>query len=260
MQADSRHRPAAFEGYEGLLQSDVGFSPKRGYTHSSSTIIGGSHICQRVRRRNRESLLNCWERISFLIYGLYSREDARTGVGEYCRLSWDILHSKPSPLPDDIRERILQLGEDYPIKDAIKYLKSSDCYHGWTDELRYLFFRYEEYLARKNGQEVENIQWEHIWATNASQSIEHIRPQSDKRMPEDIKHTLGNLMLLPPQINSQLQDTPPQNKIESYRSTGFHHANEVVTMLEASPGWSKKACKDREKKLLQWAAREWGED
>ena len=139
-------------------------------------------------------------------------------------------------------------------------LKGFDCYHGWTDELRYFFFRYEEYLARKNEQEVENIKWEHVWANNAAQSIEHIRPQRDERMPEDIKHTLGNLMLLPPQINSRLQDTQPQNKIESYRGTGFQHADEVADMLQASPRWSKQTCKDRERRLLQWAEREWRED
>ena len=209
---------------------------------------------------DRKSLLDCWERVSFRTYGLYDR-DARTGAGGYCRLSWEILRSEPSLLPDDIRECILQLGKDYPIKeikDVNECLKGFDCYHGWTDELRYFFFRYEEYLARKNGQEVENIKWEHVWANKASQSIEHIRPQSEA--PEDIKHTLGNLMLLPLNLNSKLRDKPPREKAESYRRTGFYHVDEVVTMLETSPSWSKKTCKRRERRLLEWAAREWGED
>ena len=206
---------------------------------------------------DRKSLLDCWERVSFRIYGLHGK-DARTRVGDCCKLSWEVLGSKLSP--DDIRKRIRQIGERYPIEEAIHGLRGNDCYSDWRDELRYFLFRYEEHLAEERGLNVNNIHWEHIWAKNASQSIEHIRPQSDVKTPEDIKHTLGNLMLLPPQINSQLQDTQPQNKIESYRGTGFYHADEVVEMLEASPSWSKKTCKRRERRLLEWAAREWGED
>ena len=208
---------------------------------------------------DRKSLLDCWERVSFRIYGLYNR-DARTGAGGYCRLSWEILRSESSLLPDDIRNRIRQIGERYPIEEAIHGLRGNDCYNDWGDELRYFLFRYEEHLAEEHGLNVNNIHWEHVWANNAVQSIEHIRPQSDERMPEDIKHTLGNLMLLPPQINSRLQDKPPRDKINSYRRTGFYHADEVVEMLETSPSWSKKTCKRRERRLIQWAAREWGED
>ena len=202
---------------------------------------------------DRKMLLDCWERVSFLIYGLHAK-DARTQVGEYCNLSWDILYRDLSS--DEIRERIHQLSRNFPIEEAINGLRGEDCYYGWTDEIRYFFFRYEEHLATCNNLNADNLYWEHIWANNASQSIEHIRPQSEA--PEDIKHTLGNLMLLPPNLNAELQDRPPRSKLDSYRRTGFHHADEVVEMLGRSPKWSRKTCRQREEKLLRWAADEWG--
>ena len=202
---------------------------------------------------DRKHLLDEWERISFLIYGLYST-NAKFHVGEYCRLSWNIIHSElPS---NDILDHIRKLGEDYPVEKAIKEYRGTDFYNKWTDELRYFLFRYEEHLAEKEGLKMDNKHWEHIWAKKASQSIEHIRPQSEA--PDDMKHTLGNLMLLPPNINSKLQNKPPQQKADEYLKTGFYHAREVAEMLENSPRWSKRACKQREEKLLSWAAVEWG--
>ena len=202
--------------------------------------------------RRRRELLAVWERVSFRIYGLWDK-DARTGVGDYVRLAWDVINEKMSV--DDIHAGILDIGSWYPIQDAVKALRKTNCYSGWTDDLRYLLFRYEEHLARERRKKVDNVQWELVWSKNASLSIEHIWPQS--AAPEDVKHTLGNLMLLPPGRNSQLGDQSPGDKVESYRETGFLHAAEVADMLDGA-SWSKKACEKRERKILEWASQEWG--
>ena len=203
---------------------------------------------------DRKMLLDCWERVSFLIYGLHKKRTQTQGR-KYRRLSWDICQLYLSP--GQIRQRIQKLSSDFPINEAINSLRGNDCYNKWEDQLRYFLFRYEEHLATCNN---SNFYWEpvwkHVWANSALQSIEHIRPQSEA--PEDIKHTLGNLMLLPLDLNRKLRDKPPREKLDSYRETGFHHAKEVAEMLERHPKWSKKACKQREKKLLRWAADEWG--
>ncbi len=208
-------------------------------------------------------LLAIWERVSFRIYGLHDK-DARTGVGDYCRLAWDIVNTDISF--EDVYERIRRIGSMYPIEDGIEKMRSgfrpetagnADCYTDWTDQLRYLLFRYEEHLAEKSGESIDNNHWEFIWAKEANLSIEHIRPQSTA--PDDIKHSMGNLMLLPPGMNSRLSNKPPREKAATYRKTGFHHASEVADMLEASPGWSKGTCKRREKKILDWVRKEWGD-
>ena len=51
-------------------------------------------------------LLETWEKVSFRIYGL-NNKDARTGVGGYCRLAWDVVHGKVSA--EEFRERILEI-------------------------------------------------------------------------------------------------------------------------------------------------------
>ena len=211
---------------------------------------------------DRKMLLDCWERVSFLTYGLHKKR-TQSQAGEYRRLSWDICRLDLSP--DQIRRRIQQLSGDLSIEDAIENLRgkrgrNGNCYDNWKDQLRYFLFRYEEHLATCNNSNADNFYWEsvwkHVWENSPSQSIEHIRPQS--KAPEDIKHTLGNLMLLPLDLNRKLRDKPPRKKLDSYRETGFHHAKEVAEMLKRSPKWSKKACRQREEKLLRWAADEWG--
>ena len=197
---------------------------------------------------DRQNLLDEWERISFLIYGLHANY-ATFRPSEYCRLSWIIINSElPS---NDILDHIRKLGKKCTVKDAIKKYRGDNFYTNWTEQLRYFLLRYEEYLAEKNGQKADNIHWERVWA------IEHIRPQ--KEAPDEVKHTLGNLMLLPPITNSKLQDKPPQQKADEYKKTRLYHAIEVAEMLKKNPKWSKKACKQREKKLLSWAADEWAE-
>ena len=40
-------------------------------------------------------------------------------------------------------------------------------------------------------------------------------------MPDKSQHRLGNLVLLPPKLNSALQDKPAQGKAAHYRKTGL---------------------------------------
>lgn len=206
-----------------------------------------------IEERRRCELLEIWEKVSFRIYGLWDK-DARTGVGDYVRLAWDVINGDISV--KDTRARLLDIGLEYPIEGAIKGLRKTNCYSAWTDDLRYLLFRYEEHLARERRKKVDNVQWGLVWQKNASLSIEHIWPQS--AAPEDVKHTLGNLMLLPPGRNSQLGGQSPSDKAASYRETGFYHAAEVADMLDDAP-WSKKACEKRERKIVDWVGEEWAD-
>lgn len=57
-----------------------------------------------------------------------------------------------------------------------------------------------------------------------------------------------------------VQSAAAGKKIWEYRRTGFYHAREVAEMTETSPGWSEDVCRERDERLLRWAAEEWGED
>lgn len=206
-----------------------------------------------MKDKEREALLIRWEKVSFRIYGLLSN-DARTRVGEYVRLAWQIINEKLSA--SKISAAIGEIGKTFTIQEATNRLRGANCYEGWESELRYIMFRYEEHLARKQNLNFSNEQWERIWMVSPVDSIEHIWPKS--KATEKHRHRLGNLVLLPPKLNSKLQDDNPKAKAEAYRKTGLLIAGEVADIIK-SDGWSVKSIEDRENILLDWVATEWSD-
>lgn len=201
-------------------------------------------------------LLDYWEKTSFRIFGL-CQKDARTGVGDYVRLAWATWNNALDA--DDISERIKELGnrKGLSINDALPLLEDSNCYEGWEDKLRYLLFRYEEHLATQQGQRFRNEQWNRIWEESAAQSIEHILPQS-RRWREGISvDRLGNLLLLPPGLNSQLGNQDPEDKANAYVQTGLFSAAEVAQTIREE-GWGAPQIEERERKILAWIRETWG--
>jgi hypothetical protein len=206
-----------------------------------------------LKTAQRNALLRRWEKVSFRIYGMLGK-DARTGVGDYVRLAWRVINDGLSAA--DIDTAIGEIGKGFPIEHAIDELRMANCYEGWENELRYLMFRYEEHLSKGQKQNFSNEQWNRIWLASPSESIEHIWPRS--KASEKHKHRLGNLVLLPPRLNSKLQDKPPKGKAEDYRKTGLLIAREVADTIDSRP-WNSKAIGEREEKLLAWATSEWAD-
>lgn len=209
------------------------------------------HLQQNLTAGEKEQILRLWESVSFRIYGMF-RKDARTAVGDYVRLSWRIANENLSYA--DIVSGLSRIGRDYPADEAAKSLSRKDFYPDRTEETRYFLARYEEFLTQKAGQKFDNEQWNHIWAASAADSIEHILPQSSG--DEDYIHRIGNLVLLPPKLNSQLRDKAPGEKSDDYRKTGLLQAEEVTLQLH---NWNRAAIERREKALLDWAVQEWAD-
>ena len=199
----------------------------------------------------RERILRRWENLTFRIYGMCGK-DARTSVGDYVRLAWSIVNEKPSA--GQILANLSSMGAEFSIDQAVKDLSKSNCYEGWQEELRYFFYRYEERLAREAGQKFNNEQWNRIWEASAADSIEHILPQSAESA--DWVQWLGNLLVLPPKLNSQLGAKAPKAKSDAYNKTGLLVAQEVVDRL---PGWQQRVIEEGETALLQWARQEWAD-
>ncbi|UOD32923.1 DUF1524 domain-containing protein [Massilia violaceinigra] len=206
-----------------------------------------------ITSKQRDILLARWEKVTFRIYGMLSY-DARTGVGEYVRLAWRVINEKLSVR--DISEAIGLIGKEYSIEEATENLRGANCYEGWEGELRYFMFRYEEHLAKKEGLNFRNEQWEKIWMVSPADSIEHIWAKSVAT--EKYRHCIGNLVLLPPRLNSKLQDDAPKDKAVAYRQTGLLIAGKVADSI-ASEGWKAKTIKEREDTLLKWASTEWAD-
>jgi len=200
----------------------------------------------------QEELLDMWENVTFRIFAL-GGADTRMKVGEYVRLAYDILGSRPSAT--EILSELKALGNDYEIDDLLDDADYwTNCYEGWTEELRYLLFRYDEHLAEQAGEKINTSQWNKIWTVEPSKSIEHIVPQSTD--PE-FKHHLGNLIMLPPGINSSLQDNPPKDKANAYLSCGLRETMAVGKIIRKTGKWDAKQAKKRAERIAMFVKTEW---
>lgn len=199
----------------------------------------------------RDELLDAWEKVTFRIFGM-CRKDARTRVGDYVRLARKLAFEGMKH--EDTLKAIRGLGTgEFAIRPAVEQLRDDNRYEGWEEELRYFMFRYEEHLAEKHGQKFSNARWERIWAVTPAQSIEHVTPQSSGR---SYVHRLGNLVLLPPQLNSKLRDISPSRKASEYEKTGLLIAAELKPKMR---NWKLDSVRKREDSLIRWAHREWAD-
>lgn len=201
-----------------------------------------------------QKLLGKWERVTFRIYAL-GGADTRHKVGDYVRLGYDILSNKITD--DEIEKRLNDIGEGYEIE---KLLSDPDywneCYTWWGEELRYLLFRYDEYLSEKSGEQLNSIQWSKIWLDDASKSIEHIMPQSSG---EEYIHHLGNLTMLQPGVNSSLQDQPPKQKAATYVACGIKATAAVGSQIIAGLVWNEEAVRARAAEIEEFVRKEWAD-
>lgn len=236
------------------LDKVVGDRRTRGVTRivQARFVAAAIHLRNDLSTDEKTKILKRWENVAFRMYGMFGL-DARYAVGEYIRLAWRIVNERLDP--DSILPELSNIGAPYPISKAVEELRNTDCYNGWQEELRYFFFRYEEFLAREVKQHFNNEQWNRIWISNASDSIEHILPQSSNSSHVD---RLGNLLLLPPKLNSKLRDLAPSQKAKEYRKTGLLIAGKAADQVDEDH-WGPKRIRDRENALLEWAQNEWAD-
>jgi uncharacterized membrane protein YgaE (UPF0421/DUF939 family) len=65
---------------------------------------------------------------------------------------------------------------------------------------------------------------------------------------------LGNLVILPPNINSKVQDKSFEKKKEIYQQ---HRQLKILDEIIKENDWDLEAIKKREEKLIEWAKKEW---
>jgi len=198
----------------------------------------------------KKQILEQWEKVTFRIFGLF-RKDARTKVGDYTRLAQEIFLDNLKR--DKIIAKISLLGEDHPIENAIEQLRYSDCYNGWENELRYLLYRYEENLAKEQGANISEEIWEQIWSVSPTNTIEHIYPQNPgiewrgklgkgKNKIENNVNRLGNLMLLPPDVNLKAGRKSFVEKKKIYRK---HNNLKLINEVLSKRDWNIKSIEER---------------
>lgn len=201
-----------------------------------------------------QRLLSTWERVTFRIFGL-GGADTRYKVGDFVRLGYQIGASMIAQ--QDAEAGLISLGRDWAMDDVIVGSDYwSNCYDGWTEELRYLLYRYDEHLATEAGEKFNTSEWNKIWTEDAARSIEHIQPQSSGA---DYIHHLGNLTMLPHKVNSSLKDKPPADKAAAYRSCGLHATRKIGEAIEGGVAWDEAAVLARAKLIEDFVRKEWAD-
>ena len=222
-------------------------------------ILATAIFLRRFPGSDESDLLDQWEKTSFRIFGLCrifretysSGSNAKTGRGDYIHLAHQITNDSKLSV-NDILQRIKKLCGNYSFNS----IEASDCYTDWADELRYLLYRYEQYLAEKLGKLFSHTEWNSIWKEkDAVKSIEHIHPQSKARQIEKSVHDIGNLLLLPPDVNSSLRDKDPEEKTQAYRNTRLLQAEAVAESIEAD-GWDDQNIAERSYIIAEWVINE----
>jgi hypothetical protein len=212
--------------------------------------------------RQRKKALQQWESVTFRIFGMCGN-DARTKGGDFTRLAHQIV-TKNSEVGTykKIMEALRILGEGYPIDESVNNLKNDNCYDGWEEELRYFLFRYEEHLAAEQKSKVSEEMWNQIWTTTAAKTIEHIYPQAGGKewvgklgMGPNSRHInrIGNLLILPPGINSEAGQKGFSEKKLIYKKNYLRMMDEVLEKQK----WNLDRIVERERSLLKWACKAW---
>jgi len=211
---------------------------------------------------DKSELLGIWENVTFQIFGL-CRKDARQEISTYTRPAHRIANVKMTK--NEIVKDISTLVDIVDVKSAIDDFRGMDCYFGWSSrDLLYFFYRYEESLAKQAGAAISTEVWEQIWRASPETTIEHIFPETPGSewqgklgkgiKPESQVHRLGNLMLLPPDVNSQAGRRSFSRKKDIYRNNrNLRMVEEILRKRE----WNKSAIEQREKNLLKWAKSIW---
>ena len=225
------------------LLNDMRSSKKAVAKNVQARLLGLAIILRDCPPEEEEKLLEQREKTTFRIFGLCGT-DARREKGLYVQLAWKTLN-KPEFNTDNTLTELKDLGANYDIEKAFSEIP--DCYTRWSEELRYLLYRYEEHLAAQQGLSLNNAQWQSIWDDSAANSIEHILPQSSgSQEPLDpgqegvFVHRLGNLILLPPDDNSRAGGQEPKAKVDVYRSTRLLFAEEVADLIEKEDGLERR--------------------
>ena len=243
------------------LLNDMKSSKKAVAKIVHARLLGLAIILRECPLEEEEKLLEQREKTTFRIFGLCGTE-ARKEKKEYVQLAWKIWKD-PDFKADAILTEFKNLGANYDIEKAFSEIPN--CYTRWSEELRYLLYRYEEHLAKQKGVSLNNVQWKCIWDDSAANSIEHILPQSSgSQEPLDpgqegvFVHRLGNLMLLPPDDNSTAGSQEPKAKVNIYQGTRLLIAEEVAETIKKEDNWGIEQIDAREQRLMKWISETWG--
>jgi hypothetical protein len=226
--------------------------------------------------KESELILNQLENVSFRIYG-FGGLDSRNMKGDFFELAQRVIEETNEGdeliSSTELKKEIKKLGEGYEIEKVVDKIKNKDLYDStnWREEIRYFFYKYEEYKCLDKSIKIKQSLWESIWNDTAESSIEHIIPQkynkkdwgkstdefeNDPKLKKITINRLGNFILLPPSINSKAKNKSFKDKKDIYQNgSSLLLVDEFLT--ECGHVWNRNKIVQREKKLLKAAKEIW---
>lgn len=177
----------------------------------------------------KKEIMSLWGKITFRIYGLFDK-DSRNCVGDYVSLAGKIYNGLKF---ENAKKELENIGSSYPIEDIIGVLKGKNWYHDYSDQLKYILYRYEKHLVESDGGAISDITWGEIWSDTPANTIEHVIPKTyndvfqknwnllNVNCQDDLDryvHNIGNLTLLPPKLNSRLGQKSFKEKKKEYKN------------------------------------------
>ncbi len=201
-----------------------------------------------------EGLLEYLERFGFLIYGVAGKNTAKN---EWIELAFEALRAYRYGEENTAIEKLPTLEKSFfnrqgnsgleLLEESIHSKKNTEKWYQWGKALNYLLYEYE---LHHNPETTLNFD-------GSIESIEHILPQKpdqgysakEKSWAKNphIVHALGNLLLIPKNVNSSLSNKPFDEKRKEYLK-GSYSEKEVAK--NASFGVAQ--IKERSEKLLDF--------
>ncbi|MBT4376054.1 DUF262 domain-containing protein [archaeon] len=224
-------------------------------------------------KKSFEEIVKLIEIFSFRVLGMKSKRssDVDSAVNKIVReFSGDF-----EDLKLKLTEKILEYCNDSKFKEK---LNSKDFYHDFPRDRVYFFWKYENYLRKKNGYSPMS---EEEFSTTDSRfqlTIEHIAPQNpdeeEKRIvatedcefpeynsdefKEEYLHSIGNLTFDPRSSNSSKGRKPIEEKNSKYfRKAPFMTQNELEDEYLEKNQWNVNSINKRKERLISFALERW---
>ena len=216
-----------------------------------------------------DELLRSIERFIFIAYFLCDQNNNFKQPDCY-RFAKELYHKELTirTTTDLINNWIIRLQNNNGIKqdflDHIKKLYRNDSgFYSW-DGLRYFLYRYEQDLKGDN-------EYRLTWLkSRKKRSVEHILPQAPTNdywkeiysgisgeAIQIVKNSLGNLVLMDPDRNSQASNKSFPEKCNDYYTNGTLSEREIRDKY-SNRDWDVRSIYNRGVELIQYMDRTWG--
>jgi hypothetical protein len=223
----------------------------------------------------KRKLLEQWEHTTFKNYG-FCGKDARDHIGLYVGLA-KIIQRDSSKSFKDLLPLIAAIGKEDLLEEAvIAWGRQKDVYNKSKSQsqLRYFFYKYEEYLIAEahrecKKSELDPVSWSEIWKQTAHKSREHVLPQTWESTHwrdyftdsdcDNLLHSIGNLCLVPPSWQQKLSNNPFSEKLSVYREVKLELVKKMINDDNGKEllQWDKNAIERRREKLIEFAKDQW---